>query len=444
MNIEDDINKILNELYPICRSITGDGVRETFTKLNRIIPFDTVEYKTGQKCFDWEIPKEWRVIHAKLYDSKKNILIDFDEHNLHILNYSSSFEGEVSFEQLDQHLFYLENLPNAIPYRTSYYKEEWGFCLSYNDYKKLDRNEKYFVDIKTEHFDGSLTIGEKILKGRSSKEILISSYCCHPSMVNDNLSGPVTQAYLYNSMKDMALEYTYRFILVPETIGAIAYLANNKKEMENVVGGFVLTTCGGPGQFGVKQSFIGNHLVDDAVEVALKDYDIDYIKYPFFPDGSDERQFSSPGFRIPVTTISKDKYYEYDYYHTSLDNLDFVKTENLIKTIDLYKNVINVLETNAIYKSLNPNCEVQLGKRGLYPKVGGGQHQAGLGDSSNEDRFSKNKVDEVDAICWFLFLADGNESLISMSKKSKVPYSQLLNISKKLLDNKLIEKVMNE
>lgn len=433
---------LLKSLFPICRSITGNGVRETFRILGEFIDFNIKEYPTGLQCFDWKIPKEWNIKDAYIKDPDGNKIVDFQKSNIHVVNYSEAVHKKIGFDELKKKIYTLPDLPDAIPYRTSYYNKKWGFCMAHKDFLNLKQEGEYEVLIDSSLENGSLTLGECSIQGESKEEILVSSYCCHPSMVNDNLSGPIVQALLYRELKKRKkLKYSYRFVLVPETIGPIVYLSQHQEIVNNIVGGFVLTTCGGPGDFGVKRSFLGNHIVDKAVLETFREYGISFINYDFRPDGSDERQYSSPGFRIPVCTISKDKYYEYDYYHTSLDNLDFVPPENLLKTLKLYLSAIDKIESNEKYLSLSPYGEVQLGKRGLYPQTGGGQHQSALGSEHQEEDFFIKYIDEVDAICWFLFLADGSNSLFDMAERSKVPFEQLKEIANKLIDKKLITKV---
>ena len=432
-------DEILNRLFLICRSITGNGVRESLGIIKEYIPELSIqEFPTGKQVFDWTIPKEWNIRDAYVKDEAGNRIIDFKKCNVHVMSYSIPVDSRMSFEELNSHLYTLPKLPEAIPYRTSYYKENWGFCLSHNQYLQLDKTIQYEVKIDSSLTNGYLTLGDLILKGKTEEEILISTYCCHPSLANDNLSGVVLFTLLYNELKKLDLKYTYRFVILPETIGAITYLAQNQEAMKKVIGGFVLTTLGGPGKFGYKETFLGNHLIDRAVRLTFRDFEIDYIAYPFVPDGSDERQYSSPGFRIPVSTISKDKYYEYDYYHTSLDNLDFVKSEYLIQSLELYLSAIGKIEKNETYVNLNPNGELQLGKRGLYPETGGAINQrvsetvgVANGDSTVSLTFKSSYKDELDSILWFLFLADGTKDLISISEKTGIPVEQLAEIAEK-------------
>jgi len=432
INYEKDIDKLLHELYPITRSITGNGNRESLKILQDIIPLDIIEYPSGQKVYDWTIPKEWNIKDAWIKNSKGEKVIDFKNSNLHIVSYSKEISSKLKLSEFKDKLHYLENLPDAIPYRTNYYNETWGFCLSLNDYNKYftDDNEEFEICIDSSLENGSLSIGELIIEGKSKKEYLLSSYICHPSMLNDSMSGVIASTYIAKELllKKEELEYSYRIIFVPETIGAIAYCANNEKQMKDISNGLVLTTCGGPGQFGYKQSWEKDNFINQMVEDVFEENNLDFLTYLFDIHGSDERQYSSQGFKINCTTITKDRYYEYDYYHTSLDNLDFVKAKNLNKTIDLYLNLISKMDKNIIYKNLQPNCEVMLSKHELYPKTGGAQ-------------LPNSKVSALDIILWSLFYMDGHTSLYEISKKLNVSIELVYKEAKKLEEKNILKKI---
>ena len=432
VNYEKEIDKFLKRLFPITRSITGEGNRKTLKILQEIIPLKILEYPTNQKVYDWTIPKEWNIKDAWIKDSKGNKIIDFKQNNLHVVSYSTPINKKMSFEELKKHLHYLEYLPDAIPYRTSYYNKNWGFCLSYNQFKKLDENEEYEVFIDSELFDGSLSIGEVLIEGKSREEYLISCYICHPSMANDSLSGVITTAFLAKELLKMKneLEHSYRIIFIPETIGAITYLANNEDKMKKIEAGLVITTCGGSGSFGYKQSWNENHWINQMVEDVFQENNINFIKYPFDIHGSDERQYSSQGFKINCVTISKDKYYEYDFYHTSLDNLDFVKPYALNKSLNLYLQLINKMDKNIFYKNLHPKCEVMLSKHDLYPKTGG--------------NFIPGKnISALDIILELLLLCDGTIDLYTIAKKLNIEIELIYNEAKKLVKKQIL-KVINE
>lgn len=432
INYEKDIDTLLHRLYPITRSITGNGNRETLNILQEYIPLEIIEYPTGQEVYDWTIPKEWNIKDAWIKNSKDEKIVDFQKSNLHIVSYSTPIHTKLKWSELKNHLHYLENLPEAIPYRTSYYNETWGFCLNYNDYKKYftDENEEFeiFIDSKLEN--GSLSIGELLIEGKSKKEYLLSSYICHPSMLNDSMSGVIASTLIAKELlkNKENLEHSYRIVFVPETIGAIAYCANNEKAMKGIKNGLVLTTCGGLGQYGYKQSWQKENFINEMIEDVFEENNIDFITYPFDIHGSDERQYSSQGFKINCATISKDRYYEYKEYHTSLDNLDFVKAENLNKTVDLYLQLISKMDKNIIYKNLQPNCEVMLSKHDLYPKTGG----AILPNST---------LSALDLILWSLFYMDGKTTLYEIAKKLDVDLEVLYKEALKIEEKSIIERI---
>ena len=428
-----ELDSYLKRLFPITRSITGNGNRETLKILQEIIPLDIKEYPTGQKVYDWTIPKEWNIKDAWIKDSQGNKIIDFTDSNLHVISYSTPIHKKIKFSKLKDNLHYIEDLPDAIPYRTSYYNEIWGFCISYNQYKELFKeDEEYEICIDTRLENGSLSLGELLIKGKSRKEYLISCYICHPSMANDSLSGVLVTAFIAKELLKIQdeLEHSYRIIFVPETIGAIVYCANNEKVIKKIDNGLVVTTCGGLGEFGYKQSWQEDNFINSMIEDVFKQNNIEFKTYPFDVHGSDERQYSSQGFKINCATISKDRYYEYDYYHTSLDNLDFVKAENLNKTLGLYMQLINKMDKNIVYKNLYPNCEVMLSKHDLYPKTGG----AILPNSI---------VSALDIILWSLYYSDGNMSLYEISKKLDVDielaYKEIKNLENKEIMRRFIK-----
>lgn len=433
-NYTNEIDTLLHRLYPITRSITGNGNRETLNILQEYIPLEIIEYPTGQEVYDWTIPKEWNIKDAWIKNSKGEKVIDFKNSNLHIVSYSTPIHKKIKWSELKNHLHYLENLPEAIPYRTSYYNETWGFCLSYSQFLNLDSqlngDEEFEICIDSKLENGSLTIGELLIKGKSKKEYLLSSYICHPSMLNDSMSGVIASTLIAKELlkNKENLEHSYRIIFVPETIGAIAYCANNEKAMKDIQNGLVLTTCGGLGQYGYKQSWQKENFINEMVEDVFKENSIEFLTYPFDIHGSDERQYSSQGFKINCATISKDRYYEYKEYHTSLDNLDFVTASNLNKIVDLYLQLINKMDKNLIYKNLQPNCEVMLSKHDLYPKTGGAQ-------------LPNSDVSALDIILWSLFYMDGTMTLYEISKKLGVSIELTYEQVKNLYDKRIIEKI---
>jgi aminopeptidase-like protein len=423
--MKKEIEKYFDRLWPITRSLTGNGNRETLKILSELIDLEITDVPSGTQCFDWNVPPEWNIKEAWVKDSKGNKIIDFSENNLHILGYSEPFEGKLSFEELKSHLYTLPEQPDLIPYLTSYYKRRWGFCLTHNQLMQLDQNETYEVLIDSSlDENGSMTIGEAIIKGKSDKEILFSTYICHPSLANNELSGPLVSAFLYKSLKEFKnLKYTYRFIFVPETIGSI-YILSVKGEYwkKHLKAGLVITCIGDNGKFTYKRSRIGNSLIDRAVETILKQTESDFNVVDFFPSGSDERQYCSPGFNLPVGSLMRTMYGKYPEYHTSADNKDFISFDAMEKSVQKYLEVIELLEKNEKYINKIPYCEPQLGKRGLYPTLGS----------------QKVTEDFVKAMMWILNMSDGENDLISISEKSKMSVKDLIPVVDKLIENGIL------
>jgi aminopeptidase-like protein len=408
-----EIDELLKKLFPIPRSITGEGTRKTLRILQELVPeLNIVEYPSGEKVYDWIIPLEWEIKEAWIKNSRGEIILDYKNNPLHVVFYSQPVHKILPFCELKKHLYYLPNLKEAIPYRTFYYTKDWGFCLSFNDFKRyFKENEHYEVFIDATFKKGSLSIGEIVIKGKSKKEYLISTYICHPNLANDNLSGIIVTAFIAKKLieNQKNLNYSYRIIFVPETIGAISYCAHNEKVMRNIDIGLVITTCGSPGKFGYKMSSDENCEVNQMVEDVFADFGInDFIKYPFSLAGSDERQYSSQAFRINCVTITKDKYYEYPYYHTSLDDLNFVKAEFVNQSLNLYLHfILNYLDKNLFYKATKTHCEVFLSKYELYPKLGGAF-------------LPKSRLKKHEVILYLMFYCDGDTSLYNISKKLEV------------------------
>ena len=289
----------MHRLFPLNRSITGEGNRRSLDALREIVPLQIIEYASGTRVFDWHIPQEWNVREAWIKDASGQRIVDFAACNVHLMGYSEPVRGRFSFEELLPHLHYREDLPAAIPYRTSYYRREWAFCVSYDQFRSVfSPGESYEICIDAEFKDGALSVGELLIPGRSRKEVLVSTYLCHPSLANDNLSGILLTAFLARQLQCMSLNYSYRFVFVPETIGAIAYCAHNATAMRAIDAGFVVTCTGGPGPLYIKQSFTAGHHLNRIVDEVLRNSGQEYVTYPFDVHGSDERQYSSQGFRI--------------------------------------------------------------------------------------------------------------------------------------------------
>lgn len=418
-----EMYQLMQRLFPICRSITGDGVRETLQIIQKHIPLTVHEVPTGEKVLDWEVPKEWNIKDAYVLNEDGEKIIDFQKNNLHVVGYSIPVNTVVSLEELQSHLYSLEEQPECIPYVTSYYKERWGFCLTHDQREEL-KEGNYRVVIDSELKEGHLTFGELIIPGESEKEIFFSTYICHPSMANNELSGPVLATFLAKYILSKPRKYTYRIVYVPETIGSITYLSRNLEEMKkNIIAGFNLTCVGDERAISFLESRYANTLADKVALNVLNQSYPDYIYYSFLTRGSDERQYCSPGVDLPVVSILRTKYGVYPEYHTSLDNLDLVTADGLQGSYDIYKECIELLEQNAIYKV---NClgEPQLGKRGLYPTL----------SSKGSSNFVRDMLN-------LLAYADGNNDLIDISNRINVPAKELYPIIEKLISNDLISKI---
>lgn len=444
MNIDlTEIDNLLRTLFPLNRSLAGSSNRQTLSILQKIIPLTIIEYPSGTPVYDWNVPPEWNLNEGWIKDALGQVLIHTRDTNLHVPSYSQPIHTKTDFLSLSNHLHYSDKLPEAIPYRTLYYNNTWGFSLSKPQLQKLKNARsplEIYIDSSFDH-TGSLSAGELLIPGESEHEILISTYICHPSLANDNLSGIILATLLARQvlLQDRR-KYSYRFIWVPETIGAIAYCAMNEMAMKRISVGLVVTTVGGPGRFGYKQTFNEDHILNHIIDDVLSSRDPAYQVYPFDIHGSDERQYSSQAFRINCASITKDKYYEYPEYHTSLDNLDLVTPSAIADSLSVYFQVLTRLEQLPVdvlcansqpklpshssqsptFINLYPHCEVMLSKRDLYPKTGGALCP-GLSSS-----------DELDLILWLLFLSDGTTSLDMISAKLNKPYSSLLKVASHL------------
>ena len=338
------LHATVRDLFPICRSITGEGVRETLAYLKQHIPLDQIEVPSGTSVLDWTIPKEWRIRDAYFKDPSGNKVVDFKQSNLHVLNYSTPFAGTISLDALKSHLFTLPVQPDWVPYRTSYYNENWGFCLSQNKLDALPDGD-YEVLIDAELFDGYLSYGECYLPGESTDEVLISCHICHPSLANDNLSGLAVAMQLVKLLSRQQRRYSYRFLFIPGTIGAITWLARNEASLGTIKHGLVLAGIGDAGELSYKQTRQGHCEIDEAVAYVLRQQAKHRI-LPFSPYGYDERQYGSPGFNLPVGRLSRTPHGEFVEYHTSADNLDFVKPAQLAKSLQTCTEIVDVLENN--------------------------------------------------------------------------------------------------
>jgi aminopeptidase-like protein len=414
------------ELYPICRSITGGGVRETLARIAREIPLEVEEVPSGTSVFDWTVPKEWNVREAWIADARGERVVDFARCNLHVMSYSVPVRKRVSLEQLREHVFTLPDRPDWIPYRTSYYAEAWGFCLSQSQLDGLTDPE-YEVCIDSTLEDGSLTYGECFLPGEEEDEVLISCHVCHPSLANDNLSGIAVATEAAKALMAAPRRYSYRFLFLPVTIGAITWLARNEHRVAGIKHGLVLSGVGDPGHPTYKRSRRADAEVDRAAVQVLEYAAGDYEVEDFFPYGYDERQFCSPGFDLPVGCLMRTPHGRYPEYHTSADDLEFLRPESLADSLDKVVAICELLEGNRTYVNLNPKCEPQLGKRGLYDAIGG-----------DVDRQSKQL-----AMLWVLNLSDGSNSLLDIAERSGVPFSAIESVATVLRDHDLIAETVS-
>ncbi|GAB60771.1 MAG: DUF4910 domain-containing protein [Candidatus Jettenia sp.] len=417
-----DMFNLISELYPICRSITGNGVRDTLTILQKHIPLITHEVPTGTKVFDWTVPKEWNIQDAYVKNSKGEKIIDFRKNTLHVLNYSVPVRKSVSLDELKAHLFTVPEYPEWIPYRTSYYQENWGFCISYHQLINLGEDE-YEVVIDSSLEDGYLTYGEYYIKGKRAEEILISCHTCHPSLCNDNLSGIVLAVFLAKHLTSMSLDYSYRFLFVPGTIGSITWLCLNEPYVSRIKHGLVAACLGDSGRFTYKRSRRGNAEIDRVVMNVLKNSGNAYETIDFIPYGYDERQYCSPEFNLPVGCLMRTPYGHYPQYHTSADNLEFVQPKSLTDSLSLYLSIFNVLENNKTYSNRNPKCEPQLGRRGLYQMTGG----------------QKDKKLKELAMLWVLNLSDGSNTLLDISDRSGLEFTLIHEAADMLLKHDLLQ-----
>jgi aminopeptidase-like protein len=421
-DISQKMYKLVSDLYPICRSITGDGVRETLALVQQEIPLDIHEIKTGTSVFDWTIPKEWNIRDAYIKNSQGEKVVDFKKLNLHVLGYSIPVHQKISLAELKKHIITLPDKPDWVPYRTSYYKEAWGFCLSHHQWLAM-QDDEYEVFIDSSLADGSLTYGEYFIPGASSDEIILSCHTCHPSLANDNLAGIALLTFLAQYLSKLELRYSYRFIFIPGTIGSIAWLAKNEANTPNIKHGLVVTCIGDSGKSHYKKSRRGNAEIDRVLTYVLQHSEQDYVVQDFSPYGYDERQFCSPGFNLPVGCLMRSPHGTYPQYHTSADNLDLVKPECLTDSLSKILAALHILENNKKYINQNPKCEPQLGKRGLYGLIGG------------QTDTQKKEL----AILWVLNMSDGENSLLDIAEKSGIEFSFLKEIADILLQFDLLK-----
>ena len=417
--------KLVEELFPICRSITGNGLRETLKIIQREIPISLQEVPSGTKVFDWVVPQEWNIRDAYMEDPSGKKIINFKENNLHVMGYSLPVDKVISLEELQEHLYSLDSLPEAIPYVTSYYKERWGFCISRKQRESLVPGQ-YHVYIDSDLKDGSLTYGELLIKGQTKKEILLSTYVCHPSMANNELSGPVVAVALVKWLltKKVTNRYSYRILFIPETIGSITYLSRHYQELQkNVRAGFVLTCMGDEKAYSFLPSRLGKTMADRVSLYYLHKMHPEFIRYSYLDRGSDERQYCAPGIDLPVVSVMRSKHSVYPEYHTSFDNMNFISPKGLQDSFNLMQAILNGLEGNRTYKC-KCLCEPQLGKRGLYPTLS--MRNSGL---------------TVKPMLNMLAYMDGSRDLLEIADVIHYDYDKLMQMAEILSKNNLIGEV---
>jgi aminopeptidase-like protein len=416
--------RLAEELFPICRSITGNGVRQTLQILTRYIPLQISEVPTGIAALDWTVPREWNVRAAFIAKLDGTRVIDFDRNNLHILQYSTPLDRILTLDELRNHLHTLPEHPDWIPYRTSYYNETWGICLSHRQLEALT-DEKYRVVIDSTLTDGHLTYGECVIKGEVDREVLLSCHICHPSLANDNLSAIVVATMLAQYLRKTRPRNTYRFLFIPGTIGSLTWLSRNERKLELIDHGLVLSCLGDSGHMTYKQCRRSNARIDRIVAHVLRNEPGPHRITPFVPYGYDERQYCSPGFNLPVGCLMRTPNGEYPEYHSSADNLSLLQPKSLVHSLAVLQRIVEVIEGDRTYRSRNAKGEPQLGRRGLWGSLGGLR-------SAGYDQM---------ALLWVLNLADGEHSLLDTAERSGLPFSSIRAAADALVNAELLQLV---
>jgi aminopeptidase-like protein len=408
-------------LYPICRSITGEGLRATLRLIGERLPLAIQEIPSGSRIFDWTVPLEWNIEDAYLCDPSGRRVVNFEAHNLHIVSYSEPVSGAYTLEELAPRLHSLPEHPEWIPYRTSYYKRSWGFCLRHRDRESL-RPGKYRVEIATSLAAGALTFGEAVLPGRSREEVIFFTHACHPSLANDNTSGMAVATALAQWLAGESRRYTYRFVFAPGTIGSLCWLRRNESRLGRIRHGLVLALLGDPGPLTYKMSRTESSEIDAAAAYVLTGMDPEARVIPFTPYGYDERQLCSPGFNLPVGRLTRSVNAGFAQYHTSADDLTLIRPECLEQSLEACRRIVQVLEDNRRYVNLSPKGEPLLGKRGLYGSVGG-----------------RSPAEHEQAILWVLNQSDGRASLLDIARRSGMPFGALRDAANALEDARLLK-----
>jgi aminopeptidase-like protein len=417
------MHRLIVELYPVCRSITGDGMRTSLLRIKECVGLTLHEVPTGTRVFDWLVPREWNIRNGYIRNSRGETVVDFRNSNLHVMSYSVPVKARMPLSELRHHLHSLPGQPDLIPYRTSYYTEDWGFCLSHAQLESLEEGE-YDVLIDSSLEPGHLTYGEAYIPGEVTDEILISCHCCHPSMCNDNLSGMALTTFLAAGLSEGRRRLSYRFLFIPGAIGAITWLALNEETVSRIRGGLVVACVGDAGPMTYKKSRRGDSEIDRAAAHVLKHSGKPFSIREFSPYGYDERQYCSPGFNLPVGSLTRTPHGEFPQYHTSADNPDFVRAESLEESLAAYMEILEVVDTNQTYMNTNPHCEPELGRRGLYASTGGQTHTP----------------DDQMALLWVLNLSDGNYSLLDIAERSGMTFQTISRAAGRLREHGLLKK----
>lgn len=422
-NLGQQMHAFVAELQPIVRSITGEGLRETLRRIGRRIPLTIHEVPSGTRVFDWTVPKEWNVREAYVVDPDGRRVIDLKKHPLHLMGYSTPVRKRMSLGELREHVYSLPEHPDWIPYRTSYYEPSWGFCLAHRELQKLNEGE-YEVVIDSALADGSMSYGECFIPGTSDEEILFSIHACHPGLCNDNLSAIAVATELAASLRGRRDRYGYRFVFAPGTIGAITWLAQNEEKLPRIKHGLMLAMLGDAGPFTYKKSRRGDAEIDRTVLRVLRKGGVPFAVEHFSPYGYDERQYCSPGFNLPIGRLTRTPHGKFPEYHTSADDLDFVKAESLEQSLKLLSDIVSCLQQGVRYLNLNPKCEPQLGKRGLFRPIGGVEPQ----------------VLQM-AMLWLLNYSDGGHDLTDIAERSEIATETLTTAAELLEKQNLLRRL---
>ena len=422
-----ELIELITELYPLCRSLTGNGVRETLKIVSRFVPLQIHEVPSGMQVFDWTVPKEWNITDAYIKNARGERVVDFRKSNLHVWGYSIPIKARMTLAELKPHLYSLPEHPEWIPLRTSYYKPDWGFSLSNNQLAALNE-EEHEVCIDSTLVDGHMTYGEYYLPGEQADEVLVSTHVCHPSLCNDNLSGIAISTFLARALTNCSRRYSYRFLFIPVQIGSITWLARNESTLSRIKHGLVLTALGDAGSVTYKKSRQGAAEIDRAAVHVLKQSGRPYGVVEFIPHGYDERQYCSPGFNLPIGCLRRSPSGEFPEYHTSADDLQCVKPESLADSYVKCLDIFSILEGNSAYLNLNPKCEPQLGKRGLYRMT--------------SDLSGAGKVKEL-PILWVLNQSDGTNSLLDVADRSGLAFDEVKQAADSLVAHGLLKEIVS-